>query len=375
MLAMREVTAPIVAISLVLMAVFLPVAFLPGTTGELYQQFALTIACSVAISALNALTLSPALCALLLRAAASPRARARSAPSIAASRASRDLYERVGRAARSRTGRLVLGVFASLVVATVVLYRGVPTGFLPDEDLGYFIVSVQLPDGASLERTERGDQGGRRRCCSRSRASRNAVVIGGFDFLHRHRRLERGVLLRDPRSVGRAQVARAARSRPSSRARAAELGAIAERRRHRVQSAADPRARLDRRLPAPGPGRGRREPRRTSPAGRSADRRRGTHRAWCTGLVTTLRANVPQYAIEIDRTKAKTLGLSLSDVFGTLQAYLGGYYVNDFNRFGRVFRVFVQAERGDRAAARRRHAAVRAQRARRDGAARDARDA
>jgi hydrophobe/amphiphile efflux-1 (HAE1) family protein len=142
--AMREVTGPIVAISLVLMAVFLPVAFLPGTTGRLYQQFALTIAL-VAISAVNALTLSPALCALLLRPKQPSRRRFFRAfdRGFAAFGA---LFERLGRLSLARWP-LAMAAFVVLLVATAVLYTRVPTGFVPPEDQGYFIVSGQLPDG------------------------------------------------------------------------------------------------------------------------------------------------------------------------------------------------------------------------------------
>jgi multidrug efflux pump subunit AcrB len=151
-LAMREVTAPIVAISLVLMAVFLPVAFVPGTSGQLYQQFALTIAISVAISTFNALTLSPALCAILLRAEHGPK-RAFFRAFDAGFKRFVGWYERVG-ALSVEHWVYVMGVFAFLIAATVFLYGKLPTAFLPEEDQGYFIVSVTLPDGASLPRTE-----------------------------------------------------------------------------------------------------------------------------------------------------------------------------------------------------------------------------
>jgi multidrug efflux pump subunit AcrB len=179
-LAMQEVTAPIVAISVVLMAVFLPVAFLPGTSGELYRQFALTIACSVAISALNALTLSPALCALLLG-----RRERRTAFGLARfdelfQRFS-ELYERAGTLAVAHRG-VVLGAFGALVAATIWLYGFLPTAFLPEEDIGYFAVSVQLPDGSSLERTETVTKAVVEKLLAIPGVA-NAVVNGGQDFL------------------------------------------------------------------------------------------------------------------------------------------------------------------------------------------------
>jgi hydrophobe/amphiphile efflux-1 (HAE1) family protein len=343
--AMREVTAPIVAISLVLMAVFLPVAFLPGTTGELYRQFALTIACSVAISALNALTLSPALCALLLG-----RRERRKAFGLAAFDAGfarfSAWYERAATA--MVTHRLyVLGVFAALVVATLVLYQRLPTAFLPEEDLGYFIVSVQLPDGASLERTEAVTKEVVEKLLAIPGVA-NAVVNGGNDFLAGTAASNASACfaILEPWDERKTRE----KSMPAILARAREeLGAVSS----AVVVVLNP-------PPIRGLGStgGFQMQVQDETAGSFADfasRVRtlvdaGNASGTVTGLVTALRANVPQYAVEIDRTKAKTLGLSLSDLFGTLQVFLGGYYVNDFNRFGRVFRVQVQAEAAARAA-------------------------
>ena len=148
---MGEVTSAIVASTLVLGAVFVPVAFLPGTTGLMLRQFGLTVTCAVLISLLNAMTLSPALCALFMR----PEREHKGAFHRGFDRgfgAMRRRYEG-GVGALLPRRALVLGVFAALGIATALLFRTVPTGFLPDEDQGYFITSIQLPDGASLERT------------------------------------------------------------------------------------------------------------------------------------------------------------------------------------------------------------------------------
>jgi hydrophobe/amphiphile efflux-1 (HAE1) family protein len=343
--AMREVTAPIVAISLVLMAVFLPVAFVPGTTGELYRQFALTIACSVAISALNALTLSPALCALLLG-----RRERRTTFGLAAFDAGfarfSAWYERAATAVVTHRLR-VLGVFAALVVATIALYRQLPTAFLPEEDLGYFIVSVQLPDGASLERTEAVTKEVVDKLLAIPGVA-NALVNGGIDFLAGTAASNASACfaILEPWDERKTRE----KSMPAILARAREeLGAISS----AVVVVLNP-------PPIRGLGStgGFQMQVQDETAGSFADFAsrvgalvdEGNASGTVTGLVTALRANVPQYEVEIDRTKAKTLGLSLSDVFGTLQVFLGGYYVNDFNRFGRVFRVQVQAEPGARAA-------------------------
>jgi len=343
-LAMREVTAPIVAISLVLMAVFLPVAFLPGTTGRLYQQFALTIACSVAISALNALTLSPALCALILGKSRRKPMRLLQLFDVGFKRFTQ-AYSRLGALSVSHR-KTVLGIFAVLVALTVWLYRTVPTAFLPEEDLGYFIVSVQLPDGASLERTETVTKQVVDKLLDVPGVL-STVVNGGNDFLSGTAASNAAacyVILqpwdeRTSRDLSLASILARARR---------DIGAIPD----AVVVAFNP-------PPIRGLGStggfqmqvqdesGESMAEFAKPVARLIDE--GNASGQVAGLVTAMRVNVPQFAIEVDRTKAKTLGLSLSDVFGTFQAYLGGYYVNDFNRFGRVFRVFVQAEPGNRA--------------------------
>jgi len=150
--AMKEVTGPIVATSLVLMAVFVPVSFMPGITGQLYRQFALTIACSVAISTINALTLSPALCALFLR-----KETGKKFWFFKKFDQGFDWFkDRYHGWLVTLTARwkIVVGVFAVLMVVTYFMFTIVPTGFVPEEDQGYFIIDVQGPEGSSLERTE-----------------------------------------------------------------------------------------------------------------------------------------------------------------------------------------------------------------------------
>jgi hydrophobe/amphiphile efflux-1 (HAE1) family protein len=341
--AMKEVTGPIVAISLVLMAVFVPVAFLPGTTGRMYQQFALTIACSVAISAVNALTLSPALCALLLRLEARRRVGVLGLFNRAFAWFS-ERYEASGRTSL-RFWPAVVTAFLALLVATVWLAQRVPTSFVPAEDLGYFIVNAQLPDGASIERTGKVTD----RIVEILLATegvRDVVVIGGLNVLlgtstpnavacfvvlepwHERTspelRLEGLLRTVRPKLAAIPNALVAAFNPPAIRGLGSTGGFQLQ-----VQAIEDATfVNLARQTQA------------------VIDEASATGAV--TGLVTTFRANVPQYTIDIDRTKAKLLGLSLGDVFGTLQSSLGGYYVNDFNRFGRVFRVFVQAEGAQR---------------------------
>ena len=343
-LAMREVTAPIVAISLVLMAVFLPVAFVPGTSGRLYQQFALTIAISVAISTLNALTLSPALCAILLRAEHGPK-RAFFRAFDAGFKRFVAWYERVG-ALSVEHWIYVMGVFVVLIVSTVFLYRALPTAFLPEEDQGYFIVSVTLPEGASLQRTEAVTKQVVEKMLAIPGVA-STVVNGGNDFLtgaaasnaascfviltpwdeRKSKELQLASILgranKELSQIPDAVIV--ALNPPPIRGLGSSGGFQLQIQDEAGTSYADFAKRVNAFIDA------------ANGSGEVAK------------VVTGMRANIPQYAIDIDRTKAKTLGLSLSDVFGTLQAYLGGYYVNDFNIFGRVFRVTVQAEIGDRA--------------------------
>ena len=179
MQAMREVTSPILATSLVLLAVFVPVGFIPGITGKLYQEFALTIAVAVLISTVNALTLSPALCATVLRphrepklvlSRLQPRLRSRARP---LHRSVRVLVRRVG---------VVLILFVCLVGATVFGFLRLPSAFLPEEDQGYFFVNVQLPPAAALTRTnEVMTEVGR--ILKETLGIRSVVAIGGYSFL------------------------------------------------------------------------------------------------------------------------------------------------------------------------------------------------
>ena len=344
MLGMREVTAPIVAISLVLMAVFMLVAFIPGTSGRLYQQFALTIAFSVAISAFNALTLSPALCAIFLRG----EHRVKNVFFRwfdAGFQRFTSAYEKGGAAAIAGWP-LVLAIFGGLIAATVLLYTRLPTAFVPNEDLGYFIVSVQLPDGSSLERTNEVTREVVTKLLAIPGVA-SGVVNGGTDFLtgaaasnaaacymilkpwdERHTpevQLD-AILGRARRELGQIPTAVVAAFNPPPIRGLGSTGGFQMQIQDLVhQSFPDFAKRVSSLVEA---------------ANASGQ---------VTGVVSSLRTNIPQYSVEIDRTKAKALGLSLSDVFGTLEVYLGGYYVNDFNRFGRVYRVTVQAEPNERA--------------------------
>jgi hydrophobe/amphiphile efflux-1 (HAE1) family protein len=337
--SMGEVTSAIVAATLVLGAVFVPVAFLPGTTGLLLRQFGLAVTSAVLISLLNALTLSPALCALVMR--PEPERKSvffRGFDRVFAAVVAR--YDRGVRLLLPRRG-VVLAVFAALGVATLLLFRGLPSGFLPDEDQGYFITSFQLPDGASLQRT---DEVARRveEILLGTPGIVGTNMFGGFDFLS----------LTFPPNVGTVFVTLAPWD--EREARGQTLDAIFA--SVRPQLGAIPGARVFALNPAPIRGLSRTGgfefQLQDRSGGTLADLAstaqgivdRGNASPELQGLFTSFRPDAPQVFLDLDRTKAKTLGVRIDDVFDTLQAFMGGLYINDFDRFGRLFRVYAQAE-------------------------------
>jgi hydrophobe/amphiphile efflux-1 (HAE1) family protein len=240
----------------------------------------------------------------------------------------------------------VVAALAILAGTTVLAFRAVPTGFMPDEDQGYFVTSIQLPDGASLERTE-GVSDRVEKLLLGTPGIVDTVAIGGFDLLSGTNPTNAVTIFASlepwgERADGGLTIqAVLDRIRPQYRALAeAQVFALNPPPLRGVSSTSgfefqlqDPRGGDLRELAAV--------------AGRLIDA--GNASPELAGLFTSFRADVPQYFIELDRVKAKALGLAVSDVFETLQTYLGASYVNDFDRFGRVFRVFAQAESGVRA--------------------------
>ncbi len=337
--AMREVTGPIIATSLVLVAVFVPVGFIPGITGRLYEQFALTIAVAVLISTLNALTLSPALCATVLRGHARP-------PGLLL-RGFNRVFDRLlsGYAAVVRVVvrrlTIAMAVFAVLLALTVFGFLRLPSAFLPEEDQGYFFVNIQLPPAASLSRTAEVLE----KVVETLRATSgigHVVGIGGFNFLTGTAAPNAAVTfaILDPWSE-RTAPGRDAKS-IVNRLRG-ELAAIPE---ANIVAFNPPSIRglgtvggfefqlQDRQGGSP----------QDLAAALGALVLEANQQPELRNVFSTFQANSPQVWVDIDREKVKTLGVSLSDVFTTLQAQLGSFYVNDFNKFGRVYRVVVQAE-------------------------------
>jgi len=341
-LAMKEVSGPVVAIGLVLCAVFVPVAFMGGVTGQLYSQFALTIAVAVVFSVINALTLSPALCALLLK---------KPTPGRGPIAAFFKLFNRffdwlsntygglVGGLARKATRSMLLLV--AVVGGILFVGKFVPGGFIPDEDKGYLFVSVELPEGASLQRTDEvlkqvEDIVGK------TPGVRSAIGLAGMNILNSLNFPNAGLMF-----VG---------LEPWEERKSPERQASALAREWTKKFQAIPGARAFAFGPPPLPGYG-------NVSGFSMqlqDRSGGTieqlagyvkqfteavaKRPEIGRVSTTFNPSSPQVKVELDREKARTLGVTVDSVFQTLQAYLGGLYVNDFVRFGRVYKVFLQAE-------------------------------
>ena len=336
--AMNEITSPVIATTLVLLAVFVPTAFMGGITGQLFRQFALTISAAVLISTVNALTLSPALCGMLLRATPERtffffRWFNRTFD------ATTGVYKSVIWGMVRRVS-MVMIVFLGLITLTGWSFTQLPTGFLPIEDQGYCFVNVQLPDAASRQRTdavlEKLDE-----IYKNTPGVADFVSISGYSLLSGNNGSNLGLaaviykpwderttpeetqdailahLQSEFRSIEEALVF--AFVPPSIDGLGASGGFQMQVQDRQDVGLAELQSATDDMLEA------------------------GSGQSGLASMTTTFRANVPQLFVDIDRTKVKTLDIPLSAVFNTLQAYLGSAYVNDFNEFGRTWQVRVQA--------------------------------
>lgn len=342
--AMSEISGAIVATTLVLIAVFVPTAFLPGITGQLYKQFALTIAVSTVFSSINALTLSPALSALILR---PPNKGKRNvlfrAFNLVFDRG-QESYERVLGGVTRRTLMMML-FFVVIAVGSGWGFVNLPTGFLPIEDQGYIIAGAQLPDAASQERT-RAVVEQVNAILSKTPGVASWLSIGGLSILD-------STVASNSAAFYIVFDDWSERTSPELRARGI-VGRI------RQAFARIEAALLFVFVPPPIQGLGvsggfemkvqdrggvghqqlQVAVQRMAQDGR-AQSSLGT-------AYSNFRSGVPQLFVDVDRTKAKSLDVPLDSVFGTLQTYLGSSYVNDFNKFGRTYQVRVQAEPGFR---------------------------
>jgi hydrophobe/amphiphile efflux-1 (HAE1) family protein len=340
--ALQEVSGPVVAIACILAAVFIPVSFLGGISGQIFRQFALTIACSVLLSAFNALSLSPALSALILR----PKSESKGLLGKAFDKfnlgftwtTNRYLW---GVRGLMRKSVLALVALGAVYLAAGTLFKSLPGGFLPDEDQGVFISAVRLPDGASI---------GRNLATSKQVADvlqstpgiQDVSVVGGLDI---------------PTATNNSNVSTVFATLKPWDERTAKnvqfegiLGAVQQRYfgikdgfifafglppilglgtsngfefmlEDRASGDVDSLAQATDDLVAAS---------RTRPE--------------LANVISTFRNSAPQYKVDVDREKAETLGIPITDLYNALQTFLGGLYVNDFNRFGRTWRVYLEAD-------------------------------
>jgi multidrug efflux pump len=350
-LAMQEVVGPIIATSLVLIAVFVPTAFITGISGAFYKQFALTIAVSTAISAFNSLTLSPALCALLLDRAHHHQ----------------DLFTRIlnklfgwffngfnrfFRAFSHGYSRLV-GRLIRMVAIVLVLYLGlnslnwlafekVPSGFIPQQDQGYMVAYAQLPDAASISRTEEmvaqvipmlKNTAGVANIISyagwsvltgssQSNVATIFIRLKGFDVRKGHPEMSADALVKKfGQQLAQIPNAQIKVFPPPPVRGMSSVGGFKLQVQDRSNAGVSELQRVNTELIG-----------------------KANQLPGLVGLFSTFRADVPQLFIDVDRTRAKTMGVTLSDLFETLQIYLGSLYVNDFNNFGHAYQVVAQAD-------------------------------
>jgi hydrophobe/amphiphile efflux-1 (HAE1) family protein len=337
--AMQQVTRPVIAIVFVLTAVFVPVAFLGGLVGEMYRQFAITIAVSVAISGFVALTLTPALCAALLR--------SEDAVGHGLLQRFNDWFARMtGRYTRGvryllRHGALALGLFAALLVATLALSRAVPSSLAPEEDQGYILVIPILQDAASLKRTEAVSEAVTTALMQHP-AVADVMSFAGLDVMTFSLRTNTGIIWVPLKDWSERTTPETSPSALVNYVFGLGMGI-----RDAFVLAFEP-------PPIEG---------LSTTGGFDAyvQSRRGNDykalesavqqlvaaasgRPELSGVTTTYSASVPQFRIDVDLERAKLLGVNLTELFATLQSTFGALYVNDFNREGRVFRVHLQSE-------------------------------
>ena len=345
--AMKEVSGPIIAIALVLCAVFVPMAFLSGVTGEFYKQFAITIAISTIISTINSLTLSPALAAKLLKRHDAPKdALTRLLERMLGwlfhpfnrlfLRSSHKYHNTVARTLGRRG--IAFTVYAGLLLSTAILFHIVPTGFIPNQDKLYLFAGAKLPEGASLARTN----------AVTHQLNKIASTIEGVDITESYVGLNALQSVNTPNQVASYIILKPFDQRQrSAESITAELNA-------KLVEVKDGQAYALLPPPIQGLGNG---------SGYSlylVDRAGLGYGALQEALTTfqnaiaqtpgmtfpvsSYQANIPQLEVNIDRVKVLAQGVLLSDLFNTLQIYLGSIYINDFNLFGRVYRVLAQAD-------------------------------
>ncbi len=336
--AMTQITTPVIATTLVLLAVFVPVTFMPGISGQLFSQFAVTISVAVVISSINALTLSPALCAIVLKARSGPP------------KGLLAVFERVIGGLRDGyaaiVGRLIripiigLVILIGLGAGSGSLMNMLPQGFLPLEDNGYVFVDVQLPDAATVQRTEVVSERLNEQIAKIPGVA-NTVQVNGFS------------LLNGAGSNGAMIIVNLNNweERPDEEQSAdgilAQIFGIAAQEASAKVIAFNPppisglgvSAGVEMKVQQTGGGEARDLSAAINSLVYAVNQRPEIAQAY-----TSFSANVPKLFVDLDREKTRTLGIPVSDVFQTLQAHLGSIYVNDLNLFGKVYRVMIQAD-------------------------------
>ncbi|MFL6464771.1 MAG: efflux RND transporter permease subunit [Bryobacteraceae bacterium] len=340
--ALDEVSGPVIAIACILAAVFIPVAFLGGISGQIYRQFALTIASSVLISAFSALSLSPALCTLLLK----PKSKSKGLLAR--------LFGGFNRGFEWTTNRYLFGVrglirksllalvaLGAIYIGTGALFKILPGGFLPDEDQGVFISSVRLPDGASTERNVATSKQVET-VLKTTPGIHDVSLVGGLDI---------------PTATNNSNVSTVFATldpwdeRKSKQTQFQNILASVQGRYFGIKDGFIFAFGLP---PILGLGTsGGFEFMLEDRSGGTVDQlaqatdelvAAASKRPELQNVISTFRNTVPQYKVDLDREKAETLGIPVTDVYNALQTFLGGLYVNDFNRFGRTWRVYLQAD-------------------------------
>jgi hydrophobic/amphiphilic exporter-1 (mainly G- bacteria), HAE1 family len=340
--AMDALFGPIVGITLVLISVFLPAAFLPGLTGRIYAQFALVIAATALLSAINAATLKPTQCALWLRRPVPPEQR------NWFYRGFNSVYNRLEHGYAGLIGRLARHSTASVIVALLLIglsgygLSRVPTGFLPIEDQGYLIAAVQLPDGASLDRTQKVlDEVSE--IAGKTPGVAQVITIAGISALDNSASLANAgvgyIILKDWNSRGPGEDLRSlvyGLNDKMSAVMAARTLVLPPPPIQGIGNAAGFAMQVELRD-------GNSDYNKLQ-AITGAIVRNATTQSALQRVQSPFRALVPQFDVEIDRVKTQTLHVTTDEVFSTLASYLGSSYVNQFNKFGRVFQVFAQAD-------------------------------
>ncbi len=338
-LATKEVQGPIIATTLILMAVFVPVAFIPGMSGQLYNQFALAIAFSVALSGINSLTLSPALCGILLRKPVENK--------FFLFRWFEIGYHHINHAYKRVIGKCIeyarwfLLLFVVLGVLTGLIFYHLPTGFVPEEDQGYFIVNIIGPDASSLERTETTMREVNK-IVENVPGVANVVSINGFNLISGINQTNTGVafVVLKPWS--------------ERKDKSLQVQAIMQKVQQQFNQLKDAQVIAFNAPSIPGLGATAGFQMQIEDldnlgvealAGAVKDLMvAGMQQPELAGLFTTYSVNVPQLYLDIDRTKAKALNIPIDTIMDTLQIYLGSLYVNNINKFGQTYQVIVQAQ-------------------------------